>query len=108
MNDIQQTLNSRINTHGDYSNTARIIQSLKFIVLKELQRRNQRGQQALQYTQHEAIDMIMHKIGRIISGDPNTADHWHDIAGYARLCENELVVTTATEPVVNQEFAKVT
>ena len=34
--------------------------------------------------------MILHKIGRILNGDPNYADSWHDIAGYAKLVEDEL------------------
>ena len=34
--------------------------------------------------------MIAHKIGRILNGDPNYADSWVDIAGYAQLVANEL------------------
>lgn len=33
----------------------------------------------------EALDMIAHKIGRILNGDHDYADSWDDIAGYARL-----------------------
>lgn len=33
----------------------------------------------------ESLDMIAHKIGRILSGgDPHDRQHWEDIAGYAR------------------------
>jgi hypothetical protein len=32
----------------------------------------------------EALDMIVHKIARILSGsDPDDSQHWEDIAGYA-------------------------
>ena len=32
----------------------------------------------------EALDMIAHKIGRILSGaDPHDPQHWEDVAGYA-------------------------
>ena len=41
-------------------------------------------------SQREALEMIFHKIGRILNGDPNYADSWHDIAGYAKLVEDEL------------------
>ena len=34
--------------------------------------------------------MIQHKIARVLNGDPNYPDNWHDIAGYARLVEREL------------------
>ena len=33
----------------------------------------------------EALDMIAHKIGRILSGaDPCDPEHWEDVAGYAQ------------------------
>lgn len=72
-------------THGDFNDHARITQSLKFVIRSELERRAERGQPSLSLTQMEAIDMIQHKIGRIIAGDPNAQDHWDDIAGYAKI-----------------------
>jgi len=35
--------------------------------------------------QREALDQIAAKIARILCGDANYADHWHDIASYAQL-----------------------
>lgn len=35
-------------------------------------------------------EMIAHKIARILNGDPNYADNWHDIAGYATLIDLQL------------------
>jgi hypothetical protein len=35
--------------------------------------------------QQEALDMIQHKIGRILNGDPDYVDNWDDIAGYSQL-----------------------
>jgi hypothetical protein len=40
--------------------------------------------------QQEALDMIAHKIARILNGDPNYADSWVDIAGYAQLVADRL------------------
>ena len=40
--------------------------------------------------QQEALEMICHKIARIVAGNPNFVDHWRDIAGYATLVANEL------------------
>lgn len=42
--------------------------------------------------QREALEMIQHKVARILNGDPNYADNWHDIAGYATLVEQILAV----------------
>jgi hypothetical protein len=37
----------------------------------------------------ESVDMICHKIARIVNGGhPQELDHWHDIAGYAKLVED--------------------
>jgi hypothetical protein len=38
----------------------------------------------------EALDMICHKIGRIINGDANYHDNWLDIAGYSMLVADRL------------------
>lgn len=34
--------------------------------------------------------MVAHKIGRILNGDPNYHDSWHDIIGYTKLVADEL------------------
>ena len=34
--------------------------------------------------------MILHKVARIMAGNPKEADHWRDIAGYATLAVKEL------------------
>ncbi len=33
----------------------------------------------------EAAEMILHKLARLLNGDPNHRDSWADIAGYAEL-----------------------
>jgi len=38
----------------------------------------------------EALDMFAVKIGRLLLGNPNHIDSWHDIAGYATCVENYL------------------
>ena len=39
----------------------------------------------LSYGEREALDMICHKIARILSGaDPHDHQHWEDVAGYAQ------------------------
>jgi hypothetical protein len=39
----------------------------------------------MHHTAREALDMILHKISRICTGDPTFKDHWVDIVGYATL-----------------------
>jgi len=40
--------------------------------------------------QQESLEMIVHKIARILNGRPDYADSWVDIAGYARLVSERL------------------
>lgn len=77
--DTNELLAERAKTHGDYSVHAEITQRLK----DYLHARDK--WQKLDPPQREAIDMILHKIGRIFAGNPNFKDHWDDIAGYAKL-----------------------
>jgi len=60
------------------------MQSLKRVVQTEV------GWDRLTDVQREALHMILHKVGRIISGNPNTHDHWDDIAGYAKLASERI------------------
>lgn len=45
--------------------------------------------------EQEALDMIAHKISRILSGaDPHDPEHWTDLAGYAHAAMRGLDATT--------------
>lgn len=81
---VDSTIEERGKRYGDFRGHASITQHLK------LRMRIHPGWESLSLSQREALEMIAHKIGRILNGDPNYADSWHDIAGYARLVEMEL------------------
>ena len=78
-------LNERGKTHGDFSDHARITQ-----LTKDLWRASGKNWEHLTSEEAEALDMIAHKVGRILSGNPHYHDHWADIAGYARLVEQSV------------------
>lgn len=40
--------------------------------------------------QIECLEMIAHKVGRILNGDPHYGDSWRDISGYAKLVADRL------------------
>lgn len=77
-------------THGDFADHARITQRLKDVILVEQVKRTRRGQPRLTDTQKESLDMILHKIGRIVAGEPGFPDHWDDIAGYAKIARPDV------------------
>jgi len=81
---LDSTLSERGKRYGSFVGHAAITQSLKDIM------RNHWGWSKLSPSQKEALEMTAHKIGRILNGNPDYADSWHDIAGYASLIDKEL------------------
>lgn len=86
MQDIQETLIERGKRYGEFNGHAIITQSLKDTIRLHSEIQNK----YLPHYQKEALDMICHKIGRIINGDSDYIDSWVDIVGYAQLVVNEL------------------
>lgn len=81
---IEETLKDRGSQYGPFENHAKITQKLKRC-LTECE-----GWERLSDDKRESLDMIMHKVGRIINGNPNNHDSWHDIVGYAKLVADSL------------------
>lgn len=86
MTDVTQVLTERGSRYGKFTGHAAVTMGLKELVRANLEHRSKR----LDADQQEALDMIFHKIGRIVNGDPNYADSWIDIAGYAKLVADRL------------------
>ncbi len=84
--DVNATLVERGARYGKFTGHAEVTMDLKRLIRAHAIKRNQ----FLTDDQQEALDMICHKIGRIINGDPNYADSWVDIAGYAKLVADRL------------------
>jgi hypothetical protein len=82
---IDETLAERGRRYGEFSTHAEITQGLKDVM------KGWEGWDRLTPSMREALEMIAHKIGRIINGDPNYIDSWSDVIGYARLVEKELL-----------------
>lgn len=80
----EQLLAERQSTHGEYSEHARATQS----ILRVLQAERRWPQ--LSDMQKESLHMLAHKMGRIVTGNPDIADHWDDIAGYSKLISQRL------------------
>lgn len=83
---IEQTLAERGSRYGIFMGHAQVTQDIKNVIRLHLTARHK----PLAFDQQEALDMIAHKIGRIINGDADYADSWHDIAGYAQLVADRL------------------
>lgn len=81
---LTDVLSEREKRYGNFADHARITQMLKY----HMRTASKWG--GLKDDQTEALEMIAHKIGRILNGDPNYADSWVDIAGYAKLVADRL------------------
>lgn len=89
---MDDTLLEREARYGDFADHASLSTALKDIM------RSCSGFYGLHPHQAEALDMIVHKIARILNGDPDYIDNWHDIAGYATLVERELLKADPNSP----------
>ena len=83
---VDTILSERHGTYGYFINQATVSQELKKVLFHELAARNK----DLAPDQIEAIEMILHKIARIVNGDEDHIDSWHDISGYATLVADRL------------------
>lgn len=96
---IDKVLGERGRLYGDFSVHAKITQDLKCIMQQSLR------WDVLNCPQREALEMIAHKIGRILNGDPNYADSWLDIAGYAKLVADRLSIGEEADEPKNETRA---
>lgn len=81
---LDEVLKQRKQQHGDFRDHSKISQELKRVV------RSGVSFSQLNDIELEGLEMILHKIARIVSGDPHKKDHWVDQAGYSTLVANTL------------------
>ena len=84
VSELDVIIKERGKTHGNFRDQAYCAQSLKSVI------RESPNYDRMSKVQKEALDMIVHKIGRILVGDPDFKDHWVDIEGYAKLISRNL------------------
>jgi hypothetical protein len=89
MTEIVAVLIERGNRYGKFTGHALITQDLKGS-MRSYFKDGGYPWESLAPDQREALEMIAHKIGRILNGDPDYADSWIDIAGYAKLVADRL------------------
>lgn len=81
---IDTTLANRGNRYGAFDGHARITQSIKRAM------QDSPNWSKLTDDKRESLEMVAHKIGRILNGDPEYHDSWHDIIGYTKLVADKL------------------
>ena len=79
MTEMQKILSDRKDKYGDFRYHADLSVSLKHVM------REGNAWHTTEPYMQEALDMIQHKIARILNGDPSYQDSWVDVIGYAQL-----------------------
>lgn len=83
---IEKTPSERGARYGTFKNHARIAQSIKRGMI------DSPNWETLSDDKKQALEVIADKIARMLNGDPEYHDNWHDIIGYAKLVADTLVV----------------
>jgi len=81
---VDATLAEREAQYGSFIGVANTTGQLMSVLL------NSKNGHTLPYAHQEALHMICSKMARIVNGDHNHLDSWHDIGGYAKLIENNI------------------
>lgn len=101
MPDLTETLAERGARYGKFEDHAVIAQGLKDQMWAT------EGWSRLAPDQRQALEVIQDKVARILNGDPDYTDNWHDIAGYSRLVEDRLTERAAALANWKDEFVVV-
>ena len=84
MNNIADTLDEREEEYGDYKHLASLLES----IIAQYSLSN--NYWTMEPYQRVALYMDAMKTVRILNGNPNNIDSWHDKAGYSELVVKEL------------------
>lgn len=84
MKDVAATIAERELTYGLYKGASLISQNIKRAF------KASPNWEKLAPFQQESMEMAANKLGRILNGDYNHKDSWHDVAGYFKLVEDNL------------------
>ena len=86
VNRVDKVLDTRAEQYGSFMQSADTVIRIKGIMHNAVAR----NEVHLYPDQLQALDMIATKLSRIVNGNPNHADSWTDIAGYATLVADRL------------------
>ena len=81
---VDAVLAERGKDYGDYASKAQFIQGVKYLM------RASPSWEAMDADMRESMEMIAHKMGRVLYGDSTHKDNFVDIAGYAKLVADRL------------------
>lgn len=90
MTSIDDVTAERGKRYGNYADHAATSQAIKNVPYSALAANPNADFDTLDDDTEETLEMIAHKLGRIVNSDPYYADNYIDIAGYAKLVGDRL------------------
>lgn len=81
---VDETIDTRAKEYGDFSDMAAFAQEVEMVAMRYP------GYALMTPVEREGLHMIIHKMGRMLAGNPHNRDNWHDIQGYAKMVEDRL------------------
>lgn len=85
MEKTEQVLQDRGQAYGDFTHFSDLVHSLEQTCIRHMQTYNPQALAKMQPFMIEGLHMVLHKISRVVNGDPLVEDSWRDIGGYATL-----------------------
>ena len=82
--EVGQVLAERGSRYGTFESNAHVAQGLKAVM------RSGASWHKMTETQKEALEMVQHKIARMVNGDPTYLDNAVDLVGYATLMKTAM------------------
>lgn len=92
--DVDAILAERGSRYGTFENHARISQALKRAM------HDSPNWSKLTDVQKEGLEMIQHKVARMLNGDPSYLDNIIDVVGYATLVKDVMEVNDGVQKKV--------
>lgn len=86
-----ETLEARGVNYGAFTENARIARAIKAAM------HDSPNWSRLSADKQESLELIATKISRLLNGNPEHYDSWHDIAGYAQLIADSIALPTFAE-----------
>lgn len=83
---VSTVLDARAKDYGVFKDSAALMQGIKRLLADHAAKHDK----TFADDQWEALEMIVHKMARIVNGNPDKIDSWQDIAGYATLITDRL------------------
>lgn len=90
---IHATLSERGQNYGAFATHAAISQALKTVM------HGTDGWGKMQPDQRECLEMVMHKIARLLNGNPQFLDTYRDCVGYLQLVIDRMLVSDGVSDV---------